>query len=280
MRQIGAELRRYRLAARLTTVLAAERLHCSHSKISKIESGRIGIRTEELRVLLDLYRVPAERATDLIRRNDRPRSGEWWRPYRDSVPDWFQRYLSLEAAASRIACYQPDCVPGLLQTEAYARAVLRAWEPDRGEGVLRGPVELRMARQRVLHRPDPVRFTAVLGEAALRRVVGDRRIMRDQLDRLVSLAESPNIELRVLPFDGPPAPVVPTAFVVLGFPERDNTVEHTVAYLEDVTGANYLDKPAEDIGRHNVVFGRLRTAAADPAESRKLIAQVAREFHA
>lgn len=274
LRQVGVELRRFRLAAKKSLQQAGAHIGCSHSKISKIENAHLGIKTEELRQLLDFYVVDRDTADSLIRVNEQPAGAEWWSPYRDAVPDWFRRYVSLEAAASTIRVYQPDSVPGLLQTENYARAVLRAWEPDAGDQVIRGPLELRMMRQSVLAREDPLHLTVVIGEATLRKVVGDTNLMHEQLLHLMEASELPNMDLHVLPFVGSTHPMVASAFFLLNFPDQDDSV----VYLEDLIGATYVDKPAEHVGRYNVVFNRLRRASLDPSDSRKLIATIKEDY--
>lgn len=274
LRQVGVELRRFRLTSRKTIQQAGAHLGCSHSKISKIENAHLGIKTEELRKLLDFYGVDRATAESLVRINEVPADAEWWAPYRDAVPDWFRRYVSLEAAASELRTYQSESVPGLLQAEAYARATLRAWEPDAGDQVIRGPLELRMLRQRILTREDPVHLTAVLGEAALRKVVGDPSVMSEQVTRLLELSDLPNIDLHILPFAATGQPVLNSGFTLLTFPEQDDSV----VYLEDLVGATYVDKPAEHVGRYNVVFNRLRRAALDPQDSRTYLARIKADF--
>ncbi|MGQ0839280.1 helix-turn-helix domain-containing protein [Actinokineospora sp.] len=273
LRQVGYELRRHRVAARKTSVQAAEHLGCSHSKVSKIENGLLGIRTEQMITLLAYYEVADDVVQNLIKVNDQPRKRQWWEPYRDAVPDWFRRYVSLEAACSEVKQYQTEAVPGLLQVEDYARAVLRAWEPDMGDQVLRNPVDLRMARQAILTRDDPAQYTAVLSESALLKIIGDKYTMARQFAHLLEVCELPNVDLHVLPFDAPPHPVVPSAFSLLNLPDTDDSI----VYLEDVIGATYPESPAE-VGRYTLIFNRLRASAMDPDDSRALIAKVAEKF--
>ncbi len=272
--QVGTELRRFRLAARKTAQHAADHLGCGQPKISKIERGALGIRTDELRALLAFYGVAPEHADSLVAINEQPRDREWWAPYRDGIPNWFRRYMTLEAAASQIRSYEIEIVPGLLQTEDYARATLQAWEPEMGNHVVKAPLEARMARQRVLVREDPLDLVIVLTEAALRKIVWDAKTMRGQLVKLLEASELPNVDLRVLPFNAPQHPVQGLPFSILHFPEHDELI----VYVEDVEGASYVDKPAELVGRYNLVFTRLRKAALDENESRDLIATIAKEF--
>lgn len=273
LRQVGVELRRYRLAAHKTAAQAAAHLGCSHSKISKIEGGQFGIKADQLTKLLEFYEVTAEAARNLIEVNNKPRQREWWEPYRDAVPDWFRRYISLEAACSEIKEYQTETFPGLLQCEDYARSVLRAWEPDMGEQVLRNPVELRMARQSLLTREDPAQYTAVLSESSLLKHIGDKYTMARQFAHLLDVGERPNVDLHVLPFEAPAHPVIASAFSLLTLPDSDDSI----VYLEDGIGATYLDG-APEVGRYTLIFNRLRSAAMDPDDSRTLIAKVGKRF--
>lgn len=273
LRQVGFELRRHRVAARKTAVQAAEHLGCSHSKISKLENGQLGVKTDQLIKLLEFYDVHDDTKRNLIKVNSQPRKREYWEPYRDAVPDWFRRYVSLEAACSEIKMYQIETIPGLLQCEDYARSVLRAWEPEMGEQVLRNPVDLRMARQSVLTREDPVHYTAVLSEASLLKIVGDKYTMARQFAHLLEVGALPNVEIHVLPFDAPAHPVIPSAFTLLSLPDSDDSI----VYLEDVIGATYPDSTA-DVGRYTLIFNRLRASAMDPDDSRALIAKVGKRF--
>lgn len=272
LRQVGVELRRYRLAARKTTHQAGAHIGSTHSKISKIENAHLGVKSGELRRLLEFYGAPAEVVEALVQINEQPHEREWWMPYRDAMPDWFRRYASMEAAAAEIRTFETENIPGLLQTEDYARAMLRTWEPDAGDQVLRGPLELRMLRQRVLTREDPLQLIVVVSESSLRKVIGDAGVMRGQLRRLMDAGA--NVELHVLPFDAPSHPAITTPFSLLIFPDQDDAI----VYLEDVVGATYVDKPPDHVGRYNVVFNRLRRAALDPNESRKFIATIERTY--
>jgi hypothetical protein len=143
-----------------------------------------------------------------------------------------------------------------------------------GDIAIRDQLLLRMERQSILTRSDPVDFTAVLSEAALRKMVGGTGIMRRQLDKLGEIAQLPNVTLHVLPFDAPPHPIANSPFVLLGFPEEDESI----VYLEDADGATYLTKPPEIIGRYTLVFSRLRAAALNPDDSLAFIAKIAEDY--
>ena len=273
--QLGIELRRLREEAGYTAVEACEPLKAQGPKLSKIENGKQGATPDEVRILCDFYRVSPEERDYLValaeqRPKRRRRSGR-----RDAVPDWFRRFLALEWDATEIKTYQIDMVPGLLQTEDYARAMIRAWEPEADERLIDKQVEARMKRQDVLRRTGrpSLRLDVVLGEGALRRMLGDKKIMRVQFKHLAMMARRPNITIRVLPFEVPNRISVPSAFQLFRLAQQNIST----VYLEDLFGATYLKEP-EEYTQYSSVFGRLRDAAFEPEESRVFIDKMAREY--
>jgi len=274
--QLGIELRRLREEAGYTAVEACGPIKAQGPKLSKIENGKQGATPDEVRTLCDLYCASAEERQYLVAlaeqrpQRRRRRSGK-----RDAVPDWFRRFLALEWDATEIKSYHIDMVPGLLQTEDYARAMIRAWEPEADERLIDNQVETRMKRQDVLRRTGrpSLRLDVVLGEGALRRVLGDRKIMRVQLKHLAFMARRPNITVRVLPFDLPDRISVASAFDLFRLAQQNIST----VYLEDLFGATYLKEP-EEYTQHSSVFGRLRDAALEPEESRVFIDRMAGEY--
>jgi hypothetical protein len=274
--QLGIELRRLREEAGFTAVEACEPLKAQGPKLSKIENGRQGATPDEVRILCDFYRVSAEERDYLIGlaeqrpKRRRRRSGK-----RDAVPDWFRRFLALEWDATEIKSYHIDMVPGLLQIEDYARAMIRAWEPEADERLIDKQVETRMKRQDVLRRTGrpSLRLEVVLGEGALRRMLGDKKIMRAQLKHLAFMAKRPNITVRVLPFDVPDRISVASAFDLFRLAQQNIST----VYLEDLFGATYLKEP-EEYTQYSSVYGRLRDAALEPEGSRILIDKMAGEY--
>src|SRR5690242_17210317 len=187
-RQLATELKRLRLAAKMTIEQVAERLEWSPGKISKIENARVSVLPRDTRHLLDIYGIgegPEREALLALARQSRERG--WWQQYGEAVPEWFQTYVGLEAAASTISAYQAEYVPGLLQTEAYATAVHRAQLMNADEGEISKQVAVRMARQARLAEPDAPQLWVVLNEAVVRRVVGERAVMQAQLAKLSEL---------------------------------------------------------------------------------------------
>ena len=186
------------------------------------------------------------------------------------LPQWFRTYVDLESAASLIRTYEGQFVPGLLQTDGYMRAVVRgAHLEDSGEEVGRR-VRLRMARQTLLTREQPPRLWAVVDEAALRRPVGGRDVMRGQLERLVEATKLPNVTLQVLPFDSGAHPAMVGSFSVLRFPDQELP---DVVYLEHLTSALYLNKP-DEVDQYLHVMETICVRAAAPDQTVGLLEQI------
>lgn len=273
--QLGIELRRLREEAGYTAVEACEPLKAQGPKLSKIENGRQGATAEEVETLCKFYRASNEERDYLVglaeqRPKRRRRTGK-----RDAVPDWFRRFLALEWDATEIKGYEPESVPGLLQTEDYARSMIRAWEPEADDRLIEKQVETRMKRQDVLRRTGrpSLRLDVVLSEAALHRLQGSRAIMRTQLKHLVKMSKRPNITLRVLPFNTPDRISVASSVKLFKLAQQNIAS----VYLEDLFGATYLKEP-EEYTQYSSVFARLRVSALSPDESREFIDKMTGEF--
>jgi transcriptional regulator with XRE-family HTH domain len=239
---LGGHLRRLREQAGLTTEQAADAIRGSHSKISRMEHGRVSFKERDIADLLTLYKVTgqAERAGLLALAHEANMPG-WWQGYSDILPHWLEPFFGLEAAASFIRTYELQFVPGLLQTEGYARAVIRLGNAGNEEEVARR-TEARMSRQDILRREEPPRTWAVVDEAALRRPIGGRDVMQEQIRCLIEMADHPTVTLQVLPFSAGGHPALGGPFTILRFAEPDL---RDVVYIEQLTSALYLDKPAE-----------------------------------
>ena len=272
-RRLALELRRFREAARLTCEEVAEHLECSISKISRIETGRVSVSPRDVRDMLGLYGVSGPQQASLVQLARESRQKGWWDAYSDAIEPRFATYIGLESAASEIRIYEVTLIPGLLQTEEYARAVIAAGTVDgRLESVER-TVAFRMARQPALTSDEPAQLWVVLDEAALRRRVGGAGLMRLQLDHLLELGRLPNVALQVLPFGAGAHPAMGRPFVILAFPER---ADPDVVYLEDLTSALYVENVAE-VDRYNVFFNHLRATALSFEESAALIMSVIKD---
>jgi transcriptional regulator with XRE-family HTH domain len=268
---LGAQLRRLREARDITTEQAAEAIRGSHSKISRMEHGRVGFKDRDVADLLTLYGVtdPEVRGGLLSLAREAGHPG-WWHDYGDLLPHWFEPYISLEAAASVIRNYEVQFVPGLLQTEGYAREVIRLGYPSITGQELSRRVELRMGRQRLLSRPSPPRLWAALDEAVLRRPIGGPGVMRDQVAHLIEMAENPAVTVQIVPFSVGGHSAAGGPFAILRFAEPELS---DVVYLEQLTSALYLEKPAE-ADRYLEVMERLCVQAETAADSVKLLQQI------
>lgn len=272
---VGAQLRRLREAAGISTEDAGYEIRGSHSKISRMELGRVGFKERDVADLLTLYGV-----TDHIRREALLQLAEdanvpgWWQEYADVVPSWFEPYLGLEQGAVVARVYEVQEVPQLLQTPGYARALLAARHPEAPEAEIERRVELRMLRQRVFERCDPLKLWAVIDEAALHRAIGGAETMRDQIRHLIEMGRRQNISVQVLPFaagghaaEGGPMTLL--RFAEPGLPD--------VVYLEQLTGALYPDRQA-DLVRYRDVLDRLGVQAEAPGPSLALLRSVLDQF--
>ena len=273
-RRLALELRRLREAARLTCEEVAERLECSASKISRVETGRVSVSPRDVRDMLEIYGLPEDQRESLVQLARDSRQKGWWHAYSDTIQPQFATYLGLESAASEIRIYEVSLIPGLLQTQEYARSVISAGMVNSSQEDIERRVELLMARQPALTRPDPPKLWAVLDEAALRRRVGGAGLMRLQLDYLLTVASLPNVAVQVIPFGGGAHPAMGRPFVVLVFPER---ADPDVVYLEDLTSALYLED-VEEVDRYNVFFNHLRATALSFDDSSALITSVLKDM--
>jgi transcriptional regulator with XRE-family HTH domain len=273
-RRLALELRRLREAARLTCEEVADHLECSASKISRVETGRVSVSPRDVRDMLELYGVPPQQRESLVQLARDSRQKGWWHAYSDTMQPQFVTYVGLESAASEIRIYEVSLIPELLQTEDYARAVIRSGMMNSPPEDIERRVALRMARQPAITRDDPPKVWAVLDEAALRRRVGGAGLMRLQLEHLLAQAALPNVAVQVIPFGGGAHPAMGRPFIVLVFPER---VDTDVVYLEDLTSALYLEDVA-DVDRYNVFFNHLRASALSFDDSSALVASVLKEM--
>ena len=273
-RQLGLELRRLREAAGKTPKEAAEWLEIAPSTLSKIELGRIAIKGTHVRLLTQLYGVVAPEADTLLRLARESSQRGWWAAYGDTVPDFLRTYLGLEEDAAELWAYESGLVLGLLQTPAYAEALITVGRPHADREEIARLVEFRTARQKRLFAQQSPTLRVVLDEAVLRRTVGGPEVMREQLQHIVALADSSHVSVVVLPFDTGAHPSIGSAFTLLRFADAASI---NFVYLEHLLGALYLERPT-DIERYTEVFEQLSASALAPDESLRLIARVASEL--
>jgi hypothetical protein len=273
---VGAKLRRLRTDLGLTRDQAADHIRASEWKIHRLENGQVSFKERDLLDLLSLYEVsdPQEIADTLALAREANHPG-WWHHYGDVLPAWFRAYVDLESAASLIRTYEGQYIPGLLQTDDYLRAVVHgAHLPDDGGEEVGRRVRLRMARQTLLISPQPPRLWAVIDEAALRRPVGGREVMRGQLERLIEATKLATVTLQLLSFGSGAHPAMAGAFSVLRFGDQDLP---DVVYLEHLTGASYLDK-RDEVERYLDIMELLCLQAEPPARTVELLQAILEEL--
>ena len=265
---LGSQLRRLREAKGITREDAGYTIRASGSKISRMELGRVGFKERDVVDLLEMYGVADEVERDaLVALAKQANTPGWWHKYSDVLPDWFQVYVGLEEAALLIRLYEVQFVPGLLQTADYARAVVALGQTGATEEEVERRVSLRVARQELLTKAGAPRLWAVVDEAALRRPIGGREVMRSQLERLIVATKEPNITLQVMPFSSGGHAAEGGAFTIMRFPEVDLP---DVVYLEQLTSALYLDK-REDVERYSEVMERLSVESEPPERTADLL---------
>ncbi len=270
---LGSQLRKLREAKGVTREDAGYAIRASGSKISRMELGRVSFKERDVVDLLSLYGVDDEEAAALVALAREANSPGWWHKYSDVLPDWFQVYVGLEEAASLIRIYEVQFVPGLLQTADYARGVIRLGQPSAPPEEVDRRVSLRMGRQELLTKPGGPRLWVVMDEAALRRPIGGKEVMRAQLARLIEAAKEPNITLQVVPFRAGGHSAEAGAFTVMRFPEPDLP---DVVYLEQLTSALYLDK-REDVERYTEMMERLSVEGESPESTIELMSGILEE---
>lgn len=268
--RLGAQLRRLRQARGIGRDTAGWEIRGSGSKISRMELGRVPFKERDVEDLLTLYGVSDDERAALMSLARRANAAPWWQPFGEVVPPWFLSYLGLEEAATRIRAYETQFVPALLQTEEYARALIARSCANGSPSEIDRRVEVRRGRRQVLDRPDPPHLWAVLDEAVLRRPVGGCEVMRAQLEALIEAAARPNVRLQIVPFDGgtPSAPGFP--FTILRFSEPELP---DVVYVEQLTGATYLDKPG-DVDHYALAMERACLEADPPERAAETLAGV------
>jgi transcriptional regulator with XRE-family HTH domain len=272
---LGAQLRRLREAEGISPERAGYEIRASRSKISRMETGRVGFKVRDVDDLLTVYGVTdGQQRSEVIALARLSSAPNWWAKYGDVLPAWFETYLGLESAAQTIRSFEVQFVPGLFQTEDYARAVTRLGHHSAPADEIERRVALRVKRQDLLTRPGPPRVWAVIDEAVLRRPYGGATVMRAQLRRLAEAAELPHVTLQAVPFTRGGHAGASGAFSILRFQERDLP---DVVYIEQLTSALYLDQ-RPDVEHYLEVVDQLSGQALTPAETRGFIEQVARQI--
>ncbi|MDT0438039.1 MULTISPECIES: helix-turn-helix transcriptional regulator [Streptomyces] len=272
-RRLGQELRRLREIKGMTAEEVAERLLVSQSKISRLENGRRSISQRDVRDLCGVYEVEDHRIVDsLMQMAKDSRQQGWWHSFGD-IP--YSVYIGLETDAASLRVYDPQVVPGLLQTREYAEALIAGALPETAPVDVEKRVQVRMRRQERITSPEnPLRLWTVMDEAALHRKVGNGALMRAQLDLLVEHSQLPHVTVQVIPFDMGAHPGLNGQYAILEFPDA---ADSNVVYIEGVTSDLYLEK-ANDVQKYSVMYEHLRAQALNPDQSRQYIADVAKTY--
>src|SRR6266700_294612 len=272
---LGAQLRRLRETAGVTRDDAGYHIRASGSKISRLELGRVSFKERDVSDLLDLYHVGGEHKDQLVQLTREANATPWWQKYREVVPDWFQVYVGLEEAATLIRVYEVQFVPGLLQTEEYARAVVTQGSPNLAPAEVDNRVNVRLGRQRLFAKTENApRLWAIVDEAALRRPMGGRDVLAGQVKRLMAAVSEPHITLQVMPFKYGGHGAEGGAFTIMRFPEADLP---DMVYMEYLTGAHYIDKP-DEVEVYAAVMERLSVAGTSPEKTRDILADILKEL--
>jgi len=267
--ELGAVLRALRNEKGLTVEQVADRLLCSPSKVSRMETGQ-GATARDIRDLCELYGVAdaaeRDRLTALAREGKRPTR---WQRYELA----YAAYAELEEDALAIRAFQSSAVHGLLHTADYARANHESSMPRLNPEQIDRQIEAKLARQSILTRADPPGFAVVLDEAALHRMVGGRRVMAAQLAKILDISALPNITVQILPFELGAHPALEANFTILELPAPTPGV----VFVEGMIGSTYLDRP-DDLKRYHDVFRKLQSIALSPKDSSDLIAKLLRSY--
>ncbi|HYS38309.1 MAG TPA: helix-turn-helix transcriptional regulator [Pseudonocardiaceae bacterium] len=279
-RQLGRYLRQLREGADKTIKTAAEDLEWSPVKIWRIESGQTSMRALDVEAMCKVYGATQDVTDAMTSLAKETKAKGWWYSYDDAIPEWFELYVGLESAASRLRHYEPELIPGLLQTPAYAAEVFRVHRPEMSDAQINRGVAVRLGRQAVLTRklPAPPRLDVVLHESVLHRPFGTPRQMVEQLSKINDVGSLLNVSVKVLPTSAGihRGAVTGGSFIILDFSANGRAGEPSVVYSDGLTGALYLDK-APEVAAHDAVWVSMWKVSLSESESRKLITSMARK---
>lgn len=270
-RELAGRLRELRKHAGLTVDDVARELLCSPPKISRIETGTRSPSLRDVRDLCVLYQVDGTEQTRLMTIAREAKQQGWWHKFDDLAID---SLIGLEIEANRISSYESCAIPWTYQTEDYARAVLKGFLPRIDDRILEERVTARMTRQELLRSANPPHLWSLVDESALRRVVGDSQLMREQLGHMLEAAAAPNITMQVVPFEAGAHPGLDNTFMLLEF---ESSVQPPVAYVENLAGTFYLERESE-IMRYREVLEHLRACALSPTNSVKCVQEIEKTF--
>jgi hypothetical protein len=274
-RRLARELTRLREATGMTIRDAATALEWDPSKLSRVEGTQRGIIVRDVRRLLNLYGITDETQREaLFEMSRQSKQRGWWQAYADVMPSEYANLIGFEAEATEIRAYEPELIPGLLQAEDYARAIIRLGRPGDTTAEIDRRVGVRITRQQVLDRDDPPAMRVVLNEGAVRRVVGGPEVMRGQLRRLAAERARSNVLIQVLPFSAGEHPAMSGPFTILSFPEPG---DRPVVTLENMASTLSLEHD-DDLRQYLRAFDFLQAAALGPRESRDMLNTLAEQI--
>jgi transcriptional regulator with XRE-family HTH domain len=273
-RRLAAELRRLREAGGHKAADVAKELGCSAGKISQMETCRVGISVPDAKAMLEHFGITGDHREALVQLAREAKQRGWWQRFNDALHPWFQQFVGLETEASTLRSYQNEYIPGLMQTEGYQRALLRAEMKHWADDEISQLVALRKDRQQLLVGEEAPRIWAIVNEASLRRLVGTPEVMLEQLRHLLDLTKHDNIVVQVLPFTAGAHVAMSGAFTILEFEED---LDPDVVYLEHLAAAHYLDEPG-DVQRYKVAFEDLIATSLSRTRSASLVREIMKEL--
>jgi transcriptional regulator with XRE-family HTH domain len=272
LRRLASELRKLRAAADLTRDEVTERTGINGVTLYRLEAAKARPQARTLRALLDLYNADGQLRDELQAILKESAERTWLHAFEPELPDQYAAYIGFEQESRRVLNFESLFIPGLLQTEDYARAVIRGTLPTATRDEVEGRLQARLQRQALLAQENPPHLWAVIDEAVLHRQVGGRAVMRAQLERLQDVAEEPNITLQAVPFGSGAHPGMHGSFIIMRFGEGNSDV----IYIETMTNDLFLENES-DIHRYNLVFEHLRAVSSSPEATRALVAAVVKE---
>ncbi|GLW92475.1 transcriptional regulator [Actinokineospora globicatena] len=274
LRRLAAELRRLRGEAGMTREEVSEQTGINSVTLYRIESAKARPQGRTLAAMLSLYEVDAELRPQLVALSKDAAKQGWLQPFHSDLPDEYTALISFESEAKTIRNYESLFIPGLVQTEDYARAVIRGVLPQYSEQDIEARVQARLSRQTLLSKEKPPGFWAIVDEAALHRMVGGRGTMEGQYQRLLDAAACPEVTLQVVPFGAGAHPGMPGSFIHLTFPDLMDT---DLVYIDSMAGDLFLESE-KDVHRYEFIFDHLRAVAMSPADSSQLLKELAQQL--
>jgi transcriptional regulator with XRE-family HTH domain len=274
LRRLAAELRRLRAAAELTRDDVTARTGINAATLYRIEKAVTQPQKRTLLALLNLYDVQEQQRGEILALLQGASDQGWLRPYHNELPEEYTAYISFEAEARAVRNYESLFIPGLLQTEAYARSVITGVLPMANTREVDQRVQARIERQTVLTKDNPLQLWAICDEAAVRRMVGGPKVMQEQLQHLRKVAAEPNVTLQIIPFSAGAHPGMPGSFALLSFPDADDP---ELIYIDSMAGDLFLEAEV-DVRRFGGTFDNLRAEALSPGATSKLLTTLAQEI--